>query len=453
MFVIQILRHRNMKLKINFSLKSGIEGEKPLIASLNFGYKEFDALKQNYVYKPLRYYTGMKMHKHEWDDELKRPLNKVKYAELLQMEQKINEVFNYLKSHGDVTPDMLKDELDTKLKGKSASQIVTKVRIVDFIRQDIAKSTVLKPKTIANYLGLANKIEKFEEEIGKSIYSNELDEKLYKAFMEFSKKDMNKINAVWSIQKQMKSTLREIARKFKIKVFDPSVELANKDKIRNTKIEAVYFDFEKIQKIIEYQPSTEALKNTKLILLTLIFTGCRLSDVYKIEPKFTYNKGGVKFDYAQYISQKTDTQIIVPILKPLADAIKENGGKTASPISQEAFNVNVKILIEQCKIKEDITLTYIDQNGKKQFMTKMFYELVSSHIGRRSFISNLINYIPLPILTKITGHKISEISEAKNLDVIFGYNQTSLMDNAVLFRKHLSLVVKEHAKVFKVKLI
>jgi integrase len=127
--------------------------------------------------------------------------------------------------------------------------------------------------------------------------------------MEFSKKDMNKINAVWSIQKQMKSTLREIARKFKIKVFDPSVELANKDKIRNTKREAVYFDFDKIQKIIEYQPSTEALKNTKLILLTLIFTGCRLSDVYKIEPNFTYNKGGVKFDYAQYISQKTDTQI------------------------------------------------------------------------------------------------------------------------------------------------
>lgn len=442
-----------MRLKINFSLKSGIEGEKPLIASLNFGYKEFDGLKQIHVYKPLRYYTGIKMYKHEWDDELKRPLNKSKYAELLQMEEKIIEVFNYLKSQGEITPDMLKDELDTKLKGKSTSQIITRVRIIDFIKQDIAKSPTLKPKTIENYLSLSKKIEKFEESIGKPIYSNEIDEKLYKAFIEYSKTNMNRINAVWSIQKQMKSTLREIARKFKIKVFDPSIELANKDKIKNTQIEAVYFDFDKIQKIIEHEPSTENLKNVKLILLTLIFTGCRESDVYKIEPKFSYNKDGNKFEYAHYISSKTQAEVIVPILKPLSDAIKENGGKTANPITQENFNMNVKRLIKECKIKDKVTLTYIDQNGKKQFMTKMFYELVSSHIGRRSFISNLINYVPLPILTKITGHKTVDVPEAKGLSVIFGYNQTSLIDNAVLFRKHLKLIVREHAKVFKVKLI
>ena len=39
-----------MKLKINFTLKTGAEGEIPVLAIMNFGYKEFDALKQTFVY-------------------------------------------------------------------------------------------------------------------------------------------------------------------------------------------------------------------------------------------------------------------------------------------------------------------------------------------------------------------------------------------------------------------
>jgi len=52
-----------MKLKINFILKPGIEGETPVLAILNFGYKEFDVTKQTFIYKPLRFYTGIKVTK------------------------------------------------------------------------------------------------------------------------------------------------------------------------------------------------------------------------------------------------------------------------------------------------------------------------------------------------------------------------------------------------------
>ena len=83
-----------MKLKINFILKTGVEGEIPVLAIMNFGYKEFDALKQTFVYKPLRYYTGVKVNKSEWDLEQKLPKDKTKRAMLGQLEKQATDIFN-----------------------------------------------------------------------------------------------------------------------------------------------------------------------------------------------------------------------------------------------------------------------------------------------------------------------------------------------------------------------
>lgn len=436
-----------MKLKINFTLKSGITKDIPVIANLNFGYKEFDVLKQCHVYKPIRYYTGVQLNRDEWDNELKHPINKSKRSELLHLEEKIREIFNSLKLNGDVTPDLLKSVLDEKIKGKNSPKIVNRVRIVNFIEDEIVKSSKLQPKTKASYTTLANKIKVFEDKIGKLMYAHEVNEDLYKRFIENACSKMTKNNAVWTVQKDLKATLREIERKYKIKAFNPSEELSTKDKVQCLPTDNIYFTFEQIKKIIDHKPESDRLKNTKLILLTLLFTGCRESDVYKIEPKHIYHKKGEKFRYAHFLSQKTDTEIIVPILKPLEDALKENGNRPPKIQNSQRFNLDVKDLIKECKIEEEITITYVDATGKKQFQTKKFYKFVSSHIGRRSFITNLINYIPIPILTKITGHKLAD----KN--IIFAYNKISLIDNVVLFRKQLRQAVKDNPDHFLFNLV
>ena len=172
-----------MKLKINFTLKSGITGDIPVIANLNFGYKEFDVLKQIYVYKPIRYYTTIHLNRYEWDIEKKRPVSESKNAELLKLEEKIKEIFNYLKMKGELTPAILKAELDEKIKGKDSSKIVNRVRVVDFLNNEMAKSNKFKEKTKASYRTLANKVESFEKSIGKLIYSNEINEDMYQKFM------------------------------------------------------------------------------------------------------------------------------------------------------------------------------------------------------------------------------------------------------------------------------
>ncbi len=442
-----------MKVKISFSLKSGVQGEVPVIANISYGYKVYDELLKKDIYHPLKYYPNIKVHRLEWDDELKRPKNKAKYAELIKVEETIKEVYNYLKMQGEVDPITLKNELDIKIKGKKVAKTNNRVRLVDFINEELSRTSKtnffgLSDKTKEHYEDLAKKLIAFEDTIGKKVYSNNIDAEMYLSFIEGIKKQMNKNNSVWSIQKIFKSTLKKIKKKYKITVFDMDEEIDAKQKVKLVSTDELYFTFEHIQTIINYKPTTERLQNTKLILLTLIFTGCRDSDVSKIEPKYTYNEKGVKFKYAQFFSQKGDVDVIVPILKPLEQALKENGNKPPYQLTNSAFNTNVKDLIEECGLIENNVFTFVDSYGKKQLATKEFFNRVSSHIGRRSFITHLIDFIPQSILSKITGH-----STDKSKTTIEKYNKKSLLDNAVIFRRLLEQMQTFNPEFFPIKLV
>ena len=435
-----------MKIKISFKLKDIRSEESPVIMMVNFGYKEYDSLKDKYIYKPLKYYTGLSVKTSQWDNKKKLPTTKQAVTKLLKLEETSRKVFDYLVLEKvEITPSLLKEEIDLKVKG--VQKIKQRIRIVDFIEQVILTGTSRGKGTLRNYRKLANKIIAFEESKGKQIYLDDINEQLWLEFKKWLQNRLGRMNSVWDILKNLKATLNEISRKYKIEVFQPAKELAKIDKVSLVLEDKVFFDFNHIQTIIEYQPKTESLKNVKGILLTLLFTGCRYSDVFKIKPEYTYQKNGLSFNYSRYVSEKSNKDVIVPILKPLSDFYAENDGKIPYRISDVKFNRYVKDLVELAEIKDEITLSYTNAKGRKEYDTKKFYEFVTSHIGRRSFITNLINYVPITILTKITGHRLVDKS------VIFGYNKISLEENAALFVKELKRQMEANPTEFTVQLI
>lgn len=436
------------KLKSSFVLKKYKGEEKLIELHLNFGYKEFDALKNKYNYKPLRYYTGIRVTIDEWDSAKKVPYDTKKLNELLNLEQTAHDIYNYLsKNDQTITPELLREELDKTTKGKV--EVKSVIGIVDYIRKVIIEENKSgrSEKTLQNYQKLEVKLKQFEEKKRITITVDNLNEELYLEFMDYVRSIVDRINTVWGEQKTFKAVLNEIRRKYKIHVFNPANELAKSDKVNSQTEDRIYFNFDHVQKIIDYQPKTESLQNTKLILLTLLLSGCRYSDVFKIVPEYEYNENGVKFRYARFIDQKTDKDIIVPILAPLEQAYKANGGKPPYRISDVKFNQYVKDLCALAKLKDEVKLSYTDSYGKTQYETKKFFEFVTSHVGRRSFITNLINFVPITILTKITGHSI------KDKSIIFSYNKISLLDNAVLFVKELKRVAESNPEEFSLRLV
>ena len=346
-------------------------------------------------------------------------------------------------------PAELKEEIERKTKPEKAniSIKVDRVRLVEFIDDHILTSNSLEKNSKPPYKGLRNKLLDYEKRIGKMIYSNDIDKTMYLDFIDTMKERLNKSNGVWSIQKVFKSVLNKIKRKYKIEVFQPAEELDKTEKVKLEVPENIYLNMDHIKKVIETEPKTDKMKNVKFILMILLFTGCRESDVYKIIPNKNYKKGTESFNYAQYIPEKTDNEVIVPILKPLQQMFDKNEGQPPKKIAQQTFNKEVKDFILSCRLKDEVTMSYTDAKGKRQLVTKKFYQWVTSHTGRRSFITNLINFIPLPILTKITGHKLSD------KEIIFSYNKMTLLENAALFRKLLRRVIIENKEDFPVQLI
>ena len=434
------------ELKTNFLLKTVKADEKPIILILNFGYKEYDALKDKTTYKPLKYYTGIKVSKILWDKDKKLPLEKKKLKDLLQIEQTAKDVYQtMLNNEENITTNTLRIELDLRLKKTTKAKQI--IRLVDYIREVILKTDKTRSVgTLVLYKMVGNKIEDFEERKKLTITASNLDEKLFQLFMMDIRSQVNKINSVWNVQKTLKAVLNEIARKYKIDVFKIS-SLAQGQKVNSINEDKIYLNYDQIKTILDYETSSDELNNTKLILTTLLFTGCRYSDVFKIKPEFTYSKNGLEFKYTRFITSKTDTEIIIPILKPLKDAYLKNNGQLPYKMTGSKFNSNVKDLVELTGLNEEITLSFTNSMGKKEFEVKKLYQFVSSHIGRRSFITNLINHIPITILTKITGHSL------RDKNIIFGYNKISLLDNTVLFVKELKRLSETKPNDFPIELV
>jgi hypothetical protein len=436
--------------KTSYYLKA-IKGEnRPVILVVSFGYKAINPVTGKTKYSPMIYDTGVKIKEAHWDKSKNLPTLIKDFSAIEEVKEKALNTYRHLFNQGTkITPEILKSELDILLK-RNRVKVNKVVGLCDFIQKKIIEPATLDKKTIKQYKVLKGKLEDYEKRNNIKLHTENFNRKHYLDFQAKCKTELNKNNAVWGVMKNLKSVLNKIRREYKVEVFNPTNDLARQEKIKLVYDQKVYLEYSQIQKIVEYKPESEKLKNVKLILLTLLFSGCRYSDVFKIKPDNKYDKDGVSFRYAHFISEKGEgTEIIVPFLLPLEEAFKENGEKMAYPISDVKFNVYVKELCELAKLNDEVKLAFTNSNGNKKFEYKPLYKFISSHIGRRSFITNLINFVPITLLSKITGHNF------KDKDVIFKYNKMTLLQSAVLFVKELKRLNSDPDRIseFPIKLI
>lgn len=431
-------------IKISFFLKKSAKSEnKPIILKGNFGYKRHDPIKGKDIYEGLVYYTGYSCKFLEWNSDESIPYDKRLIVKLEDLEKKVRLTYETLLNENiKITPEIIKARLDGKKLNSSVIQQMnnSSIRIIEFIEKHIETNQSLSDGRKKHYKKLRLKLGDFEKLKGFYLTTEKLNEETYLEFIEYWKQTLNKANSVWSIHKDFKSALNKIRRKYKIEFYNP-MELDNSSKPKQAEAARPFLTLEEAELILNYPTKFEKLKNIQFILATLIYSGCRYSDVFKILPENSYDKNGIQFDYAHYITQKKpQTEVIVPILKPLRRFYELSGGLPPRKISGEKFNQYVKELIREMRddpkvrFDKEFKLSFTDENNKKRFENVYLSEKISSHIGRISFITNLIHLVPVTILTKITAHKLNDSS------VIFTYNKISLIDNAILFIEELKRI-------------
>ena len=176
------------------------------------------------------------------------------------------------------------------------------------------------------------------------------------------------------------------------------------------KVEKIYLTFEDLTKIenISKNQLTDSLDNAKDWLIISCYTGQRVSDFMRFtDEQIRIEKGKHLIEFTQ---KKTGKNMTVPLHNKVLEILKKRKGKFPYKISDQKYNDFIKTVCELAKINESIKGSKLLETKKgsktfrKQSGTFKKYELVTSHIGRRSFATNFYGTIPTTFLIYITGH-------------------------------------------------
>lgn len=190
------------------------------------------------------------------------------------------------------------------------------------------------------------------------------------------------------------------------KYTDNDAFLHFKPKLKRTKKKIIFLTEDEINQIREavIPENKEYLKRVRDVLIFLCYSGLRHSDVYKLK------KSDIKNGKFEVTTKKTNDSLVIELNKTTKTILKKyeeiplKRDKALPVISNQKMNEYLKELGELAEINEPITQTYFIGNNRYDD-TRPKYELLTTHIGRRSFICLCIaKGIPIQVIMKWTGH-------------------------------------------------
>lgn len=366
--------------------------------------------------------TGLKINPNHWNKD-KQVVKKVADAtnkdlvnrHLALLKVYIKEEYDKISaSNPNITQQWLRDRLDEYFERTPQKTNDTRIYLVSFIEEFIKESEArrnrkqvktISESTIDAYRGTRNKILLFEKYIKKKIKLSEIDLEFHEQFISFLEEEeqlsnntigfyIGKIQATCrrALEKGCKVSLAFQSRDF----YAPSNEVLD-----------TYLKEEEIDKIFNLEfPLGSKLDNSRDWLIVGVWTGLRVSDLLKLTSNNLDN------GLISVISQKTGIPVLIPIHPQVDSILSKYNFQFPRPISEQKFNDYAK---EVCKAAEINKLTEgykisPIKRGKETIYRKKKgkypkYELISSHVCRRSFATNLYGNMDTLTIMKITGHK------------------------------------------------
>ena len=168
----------------------------------------------------------------------------------------------------------------------------------------------------------------------------------------------------------------------------------------------IYLDWDELMRVYNYDiPASKShLARVRDTFCFCCFTGLRFSDMQNLKKSDVYGES------ISISTIKTSERLEIPLSK-YARAILDRyadtddaSGKALPSIPNQKANKGLKELCALCGIDRPVTV--IDFHGSQRSESvKPKYELIGTHCGRRTFISNALAMgIPVTTVMSITGH-------------------------------------------------
>lgn len=290
------------------------------------------------------------------------------------------------------------------------------------------KSNFVKEGTLKEYRTVFKGLEDFEKHKGTKLILREMDGKFLDQFEVFlsRKKNTNDGDKEGLLNDTIHKNISTL--KVFLKWCNDNDYLVHPDVFKTQKTnfkkkaynEIIALSESEIQKLMNHDLSDRpSLERVRDLFCLLCYTGQRFEDLINFDPK------DIKNNAWDFISVKVKKRVIVPFEGYIAPAkdILERIGYSVPKISNQKFNEYIKTVGKLAGMDEIIKITRY--SGKQKLVIeKRKYDFLSSHVGRRSMVTNLLSRnVPITLVQKLTAH-----SDIRTLMKYESANTDSLID-------------------------
>jgi len=353
--------------------------------------------------------TNYNINPENWDASKQRPIKRllkdIDYANLdtnlSTLKNNLLKEYNKSKGLKDIDSKWLKDFINPPEKAERYSnKLVDYIdTYIDFKRNDVTKSTILKCNVIKQVL------KRYEQHLGSRLLIKDINSDFKVNFEKYCIKEGYAKNTTSKNIRYIKTFCKHA----KANGVETHVQLDG-IKTKYYKANHIYLTEVEIKLIEKLKDAdlTEGLINAKDWLLISCYCGQRVSDFMRFDKsmiRHEKNKEGVLKPLIEFTQVKTGKIMTIPLQKKIVKILKKYDDNFPRKISDQRYNDHIKKVCEKAKINELVLGTKFNHETKKK-VTKKYpkWELVSSHIGRRSLATNFYGKIPTSFLMYMTGH-------------------------------------------------
>lgn len=190
-----------------------------------------------------------------------------------------------------------------------------------------------------------------------------------------------------------------------------------------------YLNEQEIAKIFKADLShDQELSNVRDNWIIGLWTGLRVSDFLT-----RLSTDNIQDGYIEIKTLKTKASVSIPLHPQVKEILKKHNGQLPEKISEPKFNKKIKTIAQIVEIDQEMLGAVAkkqDGTGKirKEVGIYKKYELISSHICRRSMATNLFTKIPNAVIMSVCGWSSEEM--------LLRYIKKTNRENANILKKH-----------------
>lgn len=260
-----------------------------------------------------------------------------------------------------------------------------------------------------------NKIMRMQKELGYTVMIAEINEGFKTDYINYS----NKYHYSQNTQQRELVRIKALCRYAKYLGLATHHQL-DELKIKRQTVNHIYLNFQELETIKNHYFEKDYLDNARDWLIISCYTGQRVSDFMRFRSNMIREENGKRL--LEFRQQKTQKLMTIPVLKEVDEVLNKRDGRFPRSISAQKYNDYIKKVCEDCGIDEmskGKVRECIYPDKPKSERTPYDYrdvageypkhELVTSHIGRRSFATNYYGKVPTTFLKEITGHSTEKM--------------------------------------------